>query len=322
MLLESDRGEPESLGDDRLRLMSTCCHPASAQEAQVALTLRLLGGLSVAEIARALLVDEAAMAKRLTRAKQKIAVNRVPYRVPSNAELPDRLSSVLAALYLILNEGYLSSRPDVAIRADLCTEAIRLARILADLVPDESEAAGLLALMLLTEARRTARIENGSLVSLPEQRRWQWDADLIAEGHAIVRECLRRNRPGPYQVQACINAVHTEATTASETDWRQIVALYDQLFSLISTPVVAMNRAIAVAEVEGPEAGLAILNTLDLNGYHAFDAARADLLRRRGSLAQAASAYFRAIELTANSAERRFLAGRIAEFPDTEGPGT
>ena len=309
----SEAGGPvSSVQDDRLRLMFTCCHPALETSAQVALTLRLLGGLTVAEIASAFLIDEAAMAKRLTRSKQKIRAARIPYRVPSDAQLPDRVRGVLATLFLVFNEGYLSSGRDVAIRTDLCAEAIRLTRVLVALMPDEPEAQGLLALMLLTDARRTTRVAGGALVLLADQDRSRWDHDLVAEGHTIVRACLRRGRPGRYQLLAAINAVHTDAATAAETDWRQVVALYDQLYAVDRTSVVALNRAVALAEVDGPEAALAILETLDLDGYHAFHATRADLLRRAGRAEAAVTAYERALELATNPGERAFLLGRLS----------
>jgi RNA polymerase sigma-70 factor (ECF subfamily) len=363
-----DPGNPaSSVVDDRLRLMFTCCHPSLATSAQVALTLRLLGGLSVAEIAGAFLVDEAAMAKRLTRSKQKIKAARIPYRVPSDAELPGRLRGVLATLFLVFNEGYLPSAPSGlptenpgtptepgnsvpvspvrvspvrvsaepvspvrvspvqvsagsvgaahgAIRTDLCAEAIRLTRILATLMPDEPEVLGLLALMLLTDARRASRVSGGSLVVLSDQDRSRWDQDLIAEGHDIVRGCLRRGRPGRYQILAAINAVHTDAASVHATDWRQVVALYDQLLAVDPSPIVALNRAIAIAEVDGPTAALEILDGLPLAGYHAYQATRADLLRRAGSPEAAASAYQRALDLTGNPAERAFLRGRLDEL--------
>jgi len=376
-----DPGDPiSSVVDDRLRLMFTCCHPALATSAQVALTLRLLGGLSVAEIAGAFLVDEAAMAKRLTRSKQKIKAARIPYRVPSDAELPGRLRGVLATLFLVFNEGYLPSAPPGlptenrgtptepgnsapvsavrvspmrvspvrvspvrvspvrvsavqmraesvgaahgAIRTDLCAEAIRLTRILATLMPDEPEVLGLLALMLLTDARRASRVSGGSLVALADQDRSRWDQDLIAEGHDIVRGCLRRGRPGRYQILAAINAVHTDAASVQATDWRQVLALYDQLLAVDPSPIVALNRAIAIAEVDGPTAALEILDGLPLAGYHAYQATRADLLRRAGSPEAAASAYQRALDLTGNPAERAFLRGRLDELgaaPDRGG---
>jgi len=299
--------------DDRLRLIFTCCHPALAPAARIALTLRLLGGLQTPEIARAFLVSEATMAARLTRAKKKIAAARIPYRVPGAAELPDRLPPVLTVVYLIFNEGHTASEGDDLTRPDLSAEAIRLARLLADLMPDEPEVLGLLALLLLTESRRAARTDaGGRLVLLPDQDRGRWDRALIAEGQALVRACLRRNRPGPYQIQAAISAVHSDAPTAAGTDWDQILALYDQLLAVAPTPVVALNRAVALAEVRGPAAALAEVDALDLDGYHPFHAARADLLRRLGRHAESAAAYDRARGLATNAAERRFLEARAA----------
>ncbi|MGW7610141.1 RNA polymerase sigma factor [Streptomyces sp. NPDC054766] len=287
--------------DDRLRLIFTCCHPALAPQAQVALTLRLLGGLTTPQIARAFLVPETTMAQRIVRAKAKIRDAGIPYRIPRDADLPDRVKGVLAVVYLVFNEGYGG-------REDLCAEALRLGRLLVELMPDEPEALGLLALMLLIEARRPARVTaDGDLVLLADQDRTRWDRDLIAEGQALVRRCLRRNRPGPYQIQAAINAVHSDAPTAAATDWGQIRRLYDQLMELASSPVVALNRAVAVAEVEGPETALALVEKLDLDGYHAFHAVRADLLRRLGRHAEALRAYDAAITLTGSAPERAHL---------------
>jgi RNA polymerase sigma-70 factor, ECF subfamily len=300
-----DPSMPEeiSVQDDRLRLIFTCCNPALSTEAQVALTLRLLGGLTTDEVARAFLVAEPTMAQRLVRAKRKIKAARIPYRVPEDHELAERLRPVLAVVYLIYNAGATNQG-----QPDLCSEAIRLARILMKLIPDEHEVAGLLALLLLTESRRASRTRtDGSLVLLAEQDRARWDRAFIEEGQAIIRRCLRRNQPGPYQLQAAINAVHADAPTFEATDWPQIVVLYDRLFAVAPTPVVALNRAIAIGEVRGPAAALALVDELDLDNYYAFHAARADLLRRLGQDSEAAVAYERAAALAPTDAERDFL---------------
>ena len=296
--------------DDRLRLIFTCCHPALSGEAQVALTLRLLGGLSTEEVASAFLVADQTMAKRLVRAKRKIKAARIPYRVPADHDLPSRLPPVLAVIYLIYNAGL--ARPDEPV---LCAEAIRLARILSTLMPDEPEVAGLLGLLLLTESRRPARLrDDGSLAVLAEQDRALWDRALIDEGRDIVRRCLRRDQPGPYQLQAAINAVHADAATFEETDWSQIVALYDRQLELAPTPVIALNHAIAIGELEGPAAALELVERLDLEGYQPFHAARADLLQRLGRADEAASEYERAAALAPTEAEREYLrrGGRAA----------
>ncbi|MDX6197663.1 MAG: polymerase sigma-70 factor, subfamily [Actinomycetota bacterium] len=316
-LMYDDDSPNEDTGpieDDRLRLLFTCCHPALAPEARIALTLRLLGGLTVAEIAQAFLVPETTMAQRITRAKKKISAAHVPYRVPEAADLPLRLDGVLAVLFLVFNEGYLASGDGDPVRADLTGEAVRLARILRQLLPDEPEAAGLLGLLLLTEARRMARVRNGQLVPLGEQDRTAWDRVLIAEGHALVRECLVVNRPGRYQILAAINAVHTDAPSAQDTDWSQIVALYDQLIRLDPSPIVELNRAVAVAELDGPSVGLALIDRLPLTGYHAWQATRADLLRRLGRTAEAKEAYAAAINATQNTAERAYLSRKRGEL--------
>lgn len=299
--------EPGLVQDDRLRLIFTCCHPALATEAQVALTLRLLGGLTNAEVARAFLLAEPTMAKRLVRAKHKIKAAHIPYRVPAEADLPDRLRPVLSVLYLIYNAGTSGSAGD-----DMRREAIRLARAIRGLMPDEAEVAGLLALLLLTESRWSARFsDDGAIVVLRDQDRSTWDRALIEEGHALVRACLRRNQPGPYQIQAAINAVHADADSFAATDWHQILALYDELLAMTPTPVVALNRAIALAEVGGPAAALDILDGLDLADYHLFHAARADLLRRLGRWDEARYAYTRAADLAPTDAERTFITGRL-----------
>ena len=317
LLDRPDENPPQDAGpvpDDRLRLIFTCCHPALSTEAQIALTLRLLGGLTIGEVARAFLVSESTMAQRLARAKRKIKAARIPYRVPSEPELASRIRSVLAVIYLVYNAGAdYSAGADDPPGDDLRTEAIRLARAMSALLPDEVEVAGLLALLLLTESRRRARFDaQGALVVLADQDRALWDRALIVEGQAIVRVCLRLDRPGPYQIQAAINAVHVDADSIATTDWRQILALYDQLAAVSPTPVVALNRAIAVGEVHGPEAALDLVNDLDLEGYHLFHATRADLLRRLGRSSEARDAYARAASLAPNETERSFLEGRSA----------
>jgi RNA polymerase sigma-70 factor, ECF subfamily len=309
--------EPEEVGavrDDRLRLLFTCCHPALSQPARTALTLRMVAGLQTDEIAHAFLVPVPTMAQRLVRAKGKIRAAHIPYRVPRDADLPERLASVLTVIYLVFNEGYLASSGDVVDRVDLADEAIRLARSVVELMPDEPEALGLLALLLLTQSRRPARTTlHGSLVRLADQDRSRWDAALIAEGQSLVRACLRRNRPGPYQLQAAIAAVHSDAPSLGETDWGQVLALYDQLYAVAPTPVVALNRAVALAEVMGPAAALDVVAGLPLDGYHLFHAVRADLLARLGRADDARAAYDAAIALTSNAAEVAYLTRRRAE---------
>jgi RNA polymerase sigma-70 factor, ECF subfamily len=303
-----DPGMPQEVGpvqDDRLRLIFTCCHPALSIEAQMALTLRLLGGLSTKQVASSFLVSEATMARRLVRAKRKITAARIPYRVPEAHQLPDRLRPVLSVVYLIYNAGVTMTSPAAP---GLCAEGIRLARILGALMPDEPEVDGLLALLLLTESRRASRTRpDGSLVLLGEQDRTRWDRALIEQGQAIVRRCLRRDQPGLYQLQAAINAVHADAPTVEQTDWSQIVTLYDQLLAVAPTPVVALNRAIAIGEVQGPAAALALVDELDLDSYYPFHATRADLLGRLGRRSEAAAAYEHAAAMAPTDAERDFL---------------
>jgi RNA polymerase sigma-70 factor, ECF subfamily len=329
MLYDDDPPEPlGAIDDNRLRLIFTCCHPALAMDARVALTLRMVGGLTVPEIARAFLMQESAMGQRITRAKAKIKAARIPYRVPSAEDLPARVSGVLAVLFLVFNEGYLATGPDTdPVRPGLTAEAIRLTRLIRALMPENGEVAGLLALMLLTEARRTARVSaSGELVTLDEQDRGAWDAALIAEGHQLVRERLAAGvAPGRYQILAAINAVHTSAHNVRDTDWSQVVALYDQLIRLDPSPIVALNRAIAVAEIDGPEVALTAVDRLEetLSGYHAYHATRADLLRRLDRSQESRAAYDKAIELAGNTGETAYLTRRRGELQpaENEDPG-
>ncbi len=323
LVYEDDPPEPfGAIDDDRLRLIFTCCHPALAMEARVALTLRMVGGLTMPQIARAFLVQETTMGQRITRAKAKIKAARIPYLVPSTEDLPSRVSGVLAVLFLVFNEGYLATGPDTdPVRPDLTAEAIRLIRLIRALMPEDGEVAGLLALMLLTEARRTARVSvSGELVTLDEQDRSTWDAALVAAGHRLVRERLATGMaPGRYQILAAISAVHTSARQARDTDWSQVVALYDQLVRLDPSPIVALNQAIAVGELDGPEVALATIDRLDdkLAGYHAYHATRADLLRRLGRSQESRAAYDKAIELAGNTAETAYLTRRRDEVQAT-----
>jgi RNA polymerase sigma-70 factor (ECF subfamily) len=310
-LIEPDEAEDSDVRDDQLRLMFTCCHPALAPESRVALTLRLLGGLGCGEIARAFMVPEPTLAQRLARAKAKIRAAGIPYRIPEAADLPERLASVLTVIYLVFNEGYSASAGERLIRGELCDEAIRLARLTLELLPDEAEVRGLLALLLLVDARREARADaSGAFVRLPEQDRSLWNAEKLAAGRALLRDCLARNRPGPYQLQAAINAVHADAADSASTDWKQIRMLYDQWMAIAPGPVVALNRAVVVAEMDGPEAALRLVEELRMPNYHLFHAVRADLLRRMGERERAAEAYAEAIGLCGNERERNFLRGR------------
>lgn len=311
----ADLGDIDAVPDDQLRLIFLCCHPALAADAQVALTLRLLGGLTTAEIARAYLVPERTMGQRLSRAKQKIRDTHMAYRIPAADELAERLGPVLATIYLVYTEGHSATAGDDLLRPALTGEATRLGRTLVTLLPDEPETTGLLALMLLSEARSPARLgEDGELIRLANQDRSRWDRALIAEGHALVRACFDRERPGPYQIQAAIAAVHADATTAAATDWPQIVALYDHLYRLRPNAVVALNRAIAVMEHRGPMAALDALDEIDLRTYHLFHATKAEALRRAGRDAEAVDALRRAIALTGNAAEQRHLEPELASL--------
>ena len=304
-------GLVDIVADDQLRLMFLCCHPALSADAQVALTLRLLGGFDTTEIAHAFVVPEPTIAQRIVRAKRKLRDNHASYRIPGHAELPDRLDAVLAAIYLVFTEGHTATTGAELTRTDFGSEAIRLGRVLVDLMPDEPEAVGLLALMLLTEARSPARTDStGAMVRLADQDRTLWDSDLISEGHRLVRDCLRRNQPGQYQILAAIAAVHADARTAADTDWAQIATLYEQLYAVDPSPIVALNRAVAIAELDGPEVGLALVDQLPLTTYHAWHATRADLLRRLSRSAEAREAYDAAIEASGNTAERAYLARR------------
>lgn len=310
-MLDDEPQEIEIVEDDQLRLIFTCCHPALETNAQVALTLRLIAGLQTEEIARAFLISESTMAQRLVRAKRKIKAANIPYRIPGDAELPNRLRPVLAVIYLVYNEGHVATTGDELTRSDIAAEAIRLARLLAVLMPDEPEVIGLLALLLLSESRRPARTDAaGELIRLPDQERSLWNQALIGEGQELVRVCLRRNQPGPYQIQAAIAAVHADARTANETDWTQIVALYDQLLELSPSPIVELNRSIALSQTGDVVGALDAVDTLDLEDYHLYHATRGDLLERLDRPVEAAEAYARAVALTTNLAERRHLESR------------
>ena len=315
LLNDVEQAEEHDVQDDHLRLIFTCCHPALAADAQVALTLRLIGGLRTEEIAHAFLLQPTTLAQRLSRAKAKIRDANIPYRVPDAAELPGRLGAVLAVVYLVFNEGYSTSCGDEVLRTELCDEAIRLGRLLATLMPQESEILGLLALMLLIDARRRARVVGGDLVLLSEQDRTLWDQSKLEEGRALMRICLARNRPGSYQLQAAINAVHSDAPSADRTDWRQILQLYDQLMSMAPNAIVAMNRAVAVAEVQGVAHALQLVDAIDLPKYHWYHAVRADLLRRIGRTGDAACAYRQALDHCDNKRERDFLMRQCQSLP-------